>query len=216
MIILVTTRVAPSIGMTIACGADVTTIKKRKEGIFSSRGRDKEGQWRWRREFGLSRCDRRESNPTKVCGPGENKLGELAGAELYGRGDQQVVCFCWVGSRRISGSLRGRILNPGPLLAAGHATSLFLSAFDLARFGLIETLACSLHGYIPIPEPFPSPTSQGGLMELQAWTTWSTARLVFFLGKNCDDKKEKPIVGSRGIELSNRKGLGCLTDGLWS
>lgn len=38
---------------------------------------------------------------------------------------------------------------------------------------------------------------------------------VFFLGKNCDDRKEKSIVGSNDIELSNRKGLGCLTDGLW-
>jgi hypothetical protein len=78
------------------------------------------------------------------------------------------LCFCWLSSRRISGALRGRILNPRPLLAAGHATSLFLSASDLARFGLIETLACSFHGYIPIPGPLPSPTSQGGLMELQA------------------------------------------------
>lgn len=80
----------------------------------------------------------------------------------------ELCAVCWVvGSRRISGGL-GRMLNPGPLLAAGHAASLFLSAFDLARFGLIETLACSLHSYIPIPGPFPRPTFQGGPMELQA------------------------------------------------
>lgn len=42
---------------------------------------------------------------------------------------------------------------------------------DCFRFGLIETLAYSLHGCIPIPGPSPSPSSQGGLMELQAFTT---------------------------------------------
>lgn len=103
----------------------------------------------------MSACDRRESNPPKLCGPGENKLGELAGAQLYGPTcTTNELCFCQVGSRRISGSLRGRILNPRPLLVAGYATSLFLTALALARFGLIETLACSLQSYIPIPEPF--------------------------------------------------------------
>lgn len=43
MIILVTTRVAPSIGMTIACGADVTTIKKRRKGIFQVGAEIKKG-----------------------------------------------------------------------------------------------------------------------------------------------------------------------------
>lgn len=46
-------------------------------------------------------------------------------------------------------------------------------------------------------------------MELQASTTRSTARLVFSLGKYCDDKKEEPIL-DLAASIEQQEGPGML------
>lgn len=46
MIILVTTRVAPSIGITMACGADMTTTKKGRKRISQVGTKIKKGNGR--------------------------------------------------------------------------------------------------------------------------------------------------------------------------
>lgn len=66
--------------MTMASGADVTDIKGWRKRAFPGEAKNKEIQPKWRGGLEGSGRDKHESNPTKLCGPCENKLDDLAGA----------------------------------------------------------------------------------------------------------------------------------------
>lgn len=89
----------------------------------------------------MSRCNRRESNPTNLGGPGEtfwNKPGELAGTQLCIKPSRPANCASaaqvvnkFEADIWYPGVLRGRFPNPRPLLAAGYAASLIPVCFRL-------------------------------------------------------------------------------------